>query len=211
MCCIVGHVVMYHCMVTAELTPANAVSTKLRNAARGNSACGEAPITDILHRGIAPEAVLDHWSQRILADFKERNPEIKDAKPDMLSLAATVNQHGYILNVIAAQQQQMLTALQKRDMLCHAQETQLSYLSNKLVATEGELANARGQLAVARQSNYHMQSVLQSPVRKSGRGLMINLLLCLCNNNIICTISFYLRCQQQFQSPPHDNKGRHRS
>lgn len=105
--------VMYHCMVTAELTPANAVSTKLRNAARGNSACGEAPITDILHRGIAPEAVLDHWSQRILADFKERNPEIKDAKPDMLSLAATVNQHGYILNGIAAQQQQMLTALQK--------------------------------------------------------------------------------------------------
>jgi hypothetical protein len=82
---------MYHRMVTQELGTTNAISTKLRNSARA------ANITDARFPGESPETLLDKWSEIIMNDYHERNPEIAPATPDAMQMAMVLNQQTQLL------------------------------------------------------------------------------------------------------------------
>ena len=82
---------MYHRMVTQELGTTNAISTKLRNSARA------ANITDARFPGESPETLLDKWSEIIMNDYHEHNPEIAPATPDAMQMAMVLNQQTQLL------------------------------------------------------------------------------------------------------------------
>jgi hypothetical protein len=71
---------MHHRSVTSQFTPANAMATKLRNASR------QAGISDSRYPGESPECILDQWSEIILKDLEDRNPEIAEATMDMANI-----------------------------------------------------------------------------------------------------------------------------
>ncbi len=83
--------IMYHWMAINELGPANAIVTKLWNSARSSG------IMDCCFPSVTPEPLLDHWSEIILKDYQDWNPEIAVATADMWQMAAMLKQQTEML------------------------------------------------------------------------------------------------------------------
>ena len=99
--------IMYHRMVTNEFGAENAVATKLRKSAR------EANITDSRFPNTSPESLLNHWSDFIINDFRNRNPEIAPVTTDLTQMALAINQQSQMLNTIMAMMVDMRDDLRK--------------------------------------------------------------------------------------------------
>ena len=76
---------MYHCQVTYDLSPANAISTKMRDIARAIN------LRDANSPEIEPEAVLDHWSELLHRKWLEVNETSNHCKSDLGSISSTLN------------------------------------------------------------------------------------------------------------------------
>ena len=134
--------IMYHQQVTKEFTPANAVATKMRDAAR------EAGISDFRFPGVAPECVLDEWSKIIETDFHERNPEISPAKPDMVSMAAAINQlTEKVVELTGAVKSSNQQKVMDQQRISHLEDELFNVKGQNIVMQE-QLARAEGKLSL---------------------------------------------------------------
>jgi hypothetical protein len=76
---------MYHCQVTYDLSPSNAISTKMRDIARAVN------LRDANYPAMEPEAVLDHWSEILHKKWREVNQTANECKADLGSISNTLN------------------------------------------------------------------------------------------------------------------------
>jgi len=132
--------IMRHREVTRDFTPANAVATKLQNAAR------EAGISDACYPGESPECVLDRWSDLVSKDFDARNPEIAEATPDMVSMATVMNQQTKLLIEMQADMQVLRHERDADRQSMASQQQRISYLENDRTLLREELNRANGKL-----------------------------------------------------------------
>lgn len=82
---------MHYSQLVNEFTSSNAVASKIVEAAES------ANIIDNRFNDAEPATLLPRWGDIILKDFKQRNPEISSASPDMMSIAANVNQQNPVM------------------------------------------------------------------------------------------------------------------
>jgi hypothetical protein len=127
--------IMHHRRVTAEFGYVNAVVTKLRNSARS------AGITDTRFPNKSPESILDDWSDIIQKDYEDRNPEMTQATPDLVQLAAVLNQQSQLLMQLTAGVNDIKTELA-------SEQRKNSNLENDVALLSGQLATVNRKLAV---------------------------------------------------------------
>lgn len=128
--------IMHHTSVMKDFSSGNSVATKLRNAAR------EARISDTRYPQLAPELILNKWSEMILTDFQERNPEIAAAELNMASLTATVNHQSAVMTEMYS----LMKTMDKRLAQSSERETALM---ERVSVLENEREEMREQLSVA--------------------------------------------------------------
>jgi hypothetical protein len=127
--------IMYHRRVTADFGYVDAVVTKLRNSARS------ATITDTRFPNKSPESILDDWSIIIMKDYEDRNPEMAQATPDMVQLAAVLNQQSQLLMQLTAGMSDI-----KAELV--SEQRKNSDLDDNVAFLTEELARANRKLAV---------------------------------------------------------------
>jgi hypothetical protein len=77
--------ILYHCRVTYDLSPANAISTKMRDIARAvNLRSADNP-------DLEPEAVLDSWAETLHHKWQEVNETNNNCEADLGSISSTLN------------------------------------------------------------------------------------------------------------------------
>lgn len=136
--------IMHHRSVTLRYTPANAVATKLRTAAR------EAGILDARYPTESPEYILDRWSRTISDDFHERNPEIADAEPTLVSMATLLNQQTKLMLGMKADIGELKRDKVAVEQKATLQEQQITYLQNETASLQQQLVSANGKLGMLR-------------------------------------------------------------
>jgi hypothetical protein len=132
--------IMHHRSVTSQFTPANAVATKLRNASR------QAGISDSRYPGESPECILDRWSEIILKDFEDRNPEIAEATTDMAVMAKVLNQQTQLLLEMQNDIRELRKGKDEAALAFAAQQQRITYLENENASIRRDFARANGKL-----------------------------------------------------------------
>lgn len=136
--------IMYHRMVTQELGTANAVSTKLRNSARA------ANIADARFPGESPETLLDKWSDIIMNDYHERNPEIAPATPDAMQMATVLNQQTQLLIEIRSDVRELKRKSDMDQVQMAALRQDNAELHNQVASLNDQLGHAQYKLGFLR-------------------------------------------------------------
>lgn len=136
--------IMHHQLVTTELGPHNAVSTKLRNTAR------EARLFDARYPNVGPDQILDIWSSIISDDYKARNPEVAKASPNAISMSTVINQHTEVLQSISQKLNDMIT--ERRDLINYiaTQSATITSFQTTVHKLQDQLNAANKKLSVLR-------------------------------------------------------------
>lgn len=134
--------IMHHRLVTSELGLANAVATKLRNAAR------QAGISDARYPGESPECVLDRWSDIVSSDYNNRNPEIAEATPDAATIATVLNQQTQLMLEMQSDLRELRKDKEQAALRETASQRRISFLENEYRSVQSQLAHANGKLGL---------------------------------------------------------------
>ena len=135
---------MNHCKVTSECGYANAISSKIRNAAR------EANIVDCRYPNMSPEQIVDEWSKMVMEDFNLRNLEIAKAQPDAPSIAATLNQCVALLTTMSTDINELKLQNGNAITTIATQKSQISQLHNEIAGLKSGLHESKKKLAFIR-------------------------------------------------------------
>jgi len=147
---VAASLIMYHNDVTRDYSPSNALTTRLRNAAR------DGRISDSRFPDATPEQVLVEWSKIILEDYRGRNSEISQASPDFLSMCQSINQQHVV-------QAEMLLILRKLQRSAAEGTTRLDQCVEELRYQQERSAELERELHKANLKLGCLKGVLQTP------------------------------------------------
>ncbi len=142
--------IMYHNEVLSTYKIVNPVASKLVEVAKS------VRITDPRHPNAQPEIVLGYWSDYILSDWKQRNPEIQPATADMVSMAKTVNGNSEKIESMDSKIDVLISQIKESNTRASYYEEQANGLARENSALRDENLLLRQQLSA-------MKSIMKTP------------------------------------------------